>query len=241
MLDISSTEEAEFGDEWDEVTEIVKKPLLAIPVRWMTFHLSPLRFWMLLIDMLLQHWIEVWAVASHLADCGGDLNRGIPFSRRGSLYLERAHTLLPPWKNLQQGTEEENLSVSQTWIQEKTMQFSLWSQDTGPASHPLRIFKGVWEFVHTTLHVFCRPREGNQSHLSGVHVVSASGVCGIWPFWPVISQTHSLWVLDSTRKFFDVTKWPPACVGALCSWVREWELAPRCGSQAEKSVVPTPG
>lgn len=147
MLDTSSTEEAEFGDEWDEGTEIVKQPLLAIPVRWMTFHLSSLRFWMLLIDMLLQHWIEVWAVASRLADCGGNLNRGIPFSRRGSLCLERAHTLLPPWKNLQQGTEEENLSVSQTWIQEKTMQFSLWSQDTGPASHPLRIFKSVWEFV----------------------------------------------------------------------------------------------
>lgn len=52
MLDISSTEEAEFGDEG---TEIVKQPLLAIPVRWMTFHLSSLRFWMLLIDMLLEH------------------------------------------------------------------------------------------------------------------------------------------------------------------------------------------
>lgn len=55
MLDISSTEEAEFGDEWDEGTETVKQPLLAIPVRWMTFHLSSLRFWMLLIDMLLEH------------------------------------------------------------------------------------------------------------------------------------------------------------------------------------------
>lgn len=55
MLDISFTEEAEFGDEWDEGTEIVKQPLLAIPVRWMTFHLSSLRFWMLLIDMLLEH------------------------------------------------------------------------------------------------------------------------------------------------------------------------------------------
>lgn len=27
MLDTSSTEEAEFGDEWDEGTEIVKQPL----------------------------------------------------------------------------------------------------------------------------------------------------------------------------------------------------------------------
>lgn len=55
MLDISSIEEAKFGDEWDEVTEIVKQPLLGISVGWMTFHLSSLRFWMLLIDLLLQH------------------------------------------------------------------------------------------------------------------------------------------------------------------------------------------
>lgn len=86
------------------------------------------------------------------------------------------------------------------------MQFSLWSQDTGPASHPLRIFKGVWEFVQ--LPCMCFVDLGKAiNHISrGFIVVSASGVCGIWPLWPVISQTHSLWVLDSTRRFVDVTE-----------------------------------